>query len=101
VTALGGTALYDPVPYFWSEQFGRMLQYVGYHTPADRLILRGDPAAERWAAAWLSGDQLAALLAVGIPRDVLQARRLMEAGSAVDPARLADPKIPVRDCALA
>ena len=100
-TALGGTALYDPVPYFWSEQFGRMLQYVGHHTPADRLILRGDPAAERWAAAWLSGDRLAALLAVGIPRDMLQARRLMEAGSAVDPARLADPKIPVRDCALA
>jgi 3-phenylpropionate/trans-cinnamate dioxygenase ferredoxin reductase component len=99
-TALGATAEYDPVPYFWSEQFGRMVQYVGHHTPADRLILRGDPAAERWAAAWLSGERLAALLAVGIPRDMLQARRLMEASSRVDPARLADPKIPVRDCAV-
>ena len=41
---LGGSESYDPVPYFWSEQFGRMVQYVGYHGGADRLIWRGDPA---------------------------------------------------------
>ena len=35
---------YDPVPYFWSEQFGRMVQYIGYHADAGRLIWRGDPA---------------------------------------------------------
>src|SRR6185312_11367057 len=28
---LGGDEVYDPVPYFWSEQFGRMVQYVGHH----------------------------------------------------------------------
>ena len=26
---LGGDEAYDPVPYFWSEQFGRMVQYSG------------------------------------------------------------------------
>ncbi|HEY7433241.1 MAG TPA: FAD-dependent oxidoreductase [Streptosporangiaceae bacterium] len=46
---------YDPVPYFWSEQFGRMVQYAGHHTPADRLVWRGDPAAEKWSACWLAG----------------------------------------------
>jgi 3-phenylpropionate/trans-cinnamate dioxygenase ferredoxin reductase subunit len=98
---LGGESIYDPVPYFWSEQFGRMVQYVGWHGDADRLIWRGDPANARWAACWLSGDQLAAMLTVSLPRDLLQARRLMEAGTAVDAARLADPAIPVRDSALA
>ena len=44
---LGGSAVYDPVPYFWSEQFGRMVQYAGYHGGADRLIVRGDPAGPR------------------------------------------------------
>ncbi len=29
--ALGAGQDYDPVPYFWSEQFGRMVQYVGHH----------------------------------------------------------------------
>jgi NADPH-dependent 2,4-dienoyl-CoA reductase/sulfur reductase-like enzyme len=98
--ALGGSELYDPVPYFWSEQFGRMVQYVGHHPAADRFILRGDPTADRWALAWLSGNHLAALLAVDAPRDILQARRLIQANARVDPARLADPATPVRNCVL-
>jgi NADPH-dependent 2,4-dienoyl-CoA reductase/sulfur reductase-like enzyme len=98
--ALGGSELYDPVPYFWSEQFGRVIQYVGYHGGADRQIRRGDPTAERWSVAWLSADRLVAVLAVSTPRDMLQARRVIEAGSSVDPARLADPAIPIRACVL-
>jgi 3-phenylpropionate/trans-cinnamate dioxygenase ferredoxin reductase component len=61
---------YDPVPYFWSEQFGRMVQYAGYHTPADRLVWRGDPAAGDWSVCWLAapappGGQPAGLEAAG------------------------------------
>jgi 3-phenylpropionate/trans-cinnamate dioxygenase ferredoxin reductase component len=97
---LGAAIDYDPVPYFWSEQFGRMVQYVGWHGGADRLIWRGDPAARRWAAAWLSGGRLVAMLTVSLPRDLLQARRLIEAGAHVDPARIADPAVAVRDCAV-
>jgi 3-phenylpropionate/trans-cinnamate dioxygenase ferredoxin reductase component len=97
---LGGSAEYDPVPYFWSEQFGRMVQYVGWHGGADELVWRGDPAAGgKWAACWLAGGRLAAMLTVSLPRDLLQARRLIEAGAAVDAARLSDPAVAVRDCA--
>jgi 3-phenylpropionate/trans-cinnamate dioxygenase ferredoxin reductase component len=102
---LGGDEPYDPVPYFWSEQFGRMVQYAGHHSDADRLIWRGDPADREWAACWLAapgaadggGERLVALLTVGRPRDLLQGRRVIAAGGAVDPGRLADPGIPVRD----
>ncbi|MGA3151029.1 MAG: NAD(P)/FAD-dependent oxidoreductase [Streptosporangiaceae bacterium] len=95
---LGGSVGYDPVPYFWSEQFGRMVQYAGYHGDAGRLLLRGDPAGERWSACWLREDRLVALLAVNAPRDLLQGRRVIESGQPVDPARLAQPGIAVRDC---
>jgi 3-phenylpropionate/trans-cinnamate dioxygenase ferredoxin reductase subunit len=117
--ALGAGQDYDPVPYFWSEQFGRMVQYVGHHDGADRLVWRGDPAEERWAACWVSGaagpgsegpgsespetagtGRLVAILTVGRPRDMLQGRRLMQAGQTVDTTRLADPDVPVRDTAL-
>jgi 3-phenylpropionate/trans-cinnamate dioxygenase ferredoxin reductase component len=98
---LGGSEAYDPVPYFWSEQFGRMVQYVGYHGAADRMVWRGDPASQKWAVAWLAGDRLAALLTVGLPRDLLQGRRVIEGGAAVDAARLADPAVPVRDTVAA
>ncbi len=94
---LGGTDAYDPVPYFWSEQFGRMIQYVGFHGGADRMILRGDPTAERWEACWLAGDLLVALLTVNFPRDLAQGRRVIESGTPVDAARLSDPGILVRD----
>jgi NADPH-dependent 2,4-dienoyl-CoA reductase/sulfur reductase-like enzyme len=96
---LGGSEVYDPVPYFWSEQFGKMLQYVGYHGGADRMIWRGDPAQDTWGTCWLAGDQLVALLTVDRPRDLVQARRLIASGALVDAARLADPGIPVRDAA--
>jgi 3-phenylpropionate/trans-cinnamate dioxygenase ferredoxin reductase subunit len=96
---LGGEAVYDPVPYFWSEQFGRMVQYAGYHGGADRLIMRGDPAGDRWAACWLAGDRLVAAFCVNAPPDLLQARRLIQAGADVDAGRLADPAVPVRAAA--
>jgi NADPH-dependent 2,4-dienoyl-CoA reductase/sulfur reductase-like enzyme len=114
---LGGDERYDPVPYFWSEQFGRMVQYAGHHTAADRLVWRGDPGradvrgeaapggqSGGWSACWLAGaggpgagERLVAVLAVGRPRDLLQGRRLIAAGGPVDPARLADPAVPLRD----
>ena len=97
VNLLGGTDTYDPVPYFWSEQFGRMVQYIGFHGAADRMLLRGDPAARQWSACWLAGDLLVALLAVNSPRDLAQGRRVIQAAATVDAARLGDPLAPLRD----
>ena len=86
-TLLGEDAVYDPVPYFWSEQFGHMVQYAGHHDGA-RMILRGDPAAEgkaKWAVCWhTEDDTLAAVLAVDRPRDLVQGRRLIEGGQRLD-----------------
>ena len=97
---LGGTENYDPVPYFWSEQFGRMMQYVGHHADADRLIWRGDPTEPRWAACWLAGERLVAVLTVNLPKDLTQGRRLIEAAVAVDADKLADPAVQLRSAAL-
>ena len=97
---LGGSESYDPVPYFWSEQFGRMVQYAGYHGGADQLVWRGDPAGERFAACWLAAGRLVALLTVGLPRDLQQGRRLIAAGHPVDAAAIADPAVQVRDAGL-
>jgi 3-phenylpropionate/trans-cinnamate dioxygenase ferredoxin reductase subunit len=98
----GGAEVYDPVPYFWSEQFGRMVQYVGYHGDAASLVWRGDPASEaKWAVCWLSADgRLAAILTVDRPRDLIQGRRVIADGGAVDADRLADVAVAVKDAAL-
>ena len=97
---LGGDEVYDPVPYFWSEQFGRMVQYVGHHGGADSLLWRGDPAEPTWSACWLAGDRLAAILTVNRPRDMLQGRRLIASAAPVDVSRLTDSAIPVRETVI-
>jgi NADPH-dependent 2,4-dienoyl-CoA reductase/sulfur reductase-like enzyme len=95
---LGGDRVYDPVPYFWSEQFGHMVQYAGHHPVAEGMLWRGDPAAAGgWAACWLAGDRLVAILTVDRPRDLLQGRRIIAGQKRIDRSALADPAIPVRD----
>ncbi|MEU1461342.1 FAD-dependent oxidoreductase [Streptomyces sp. NPDC005727] len=93
-------AVYDPVPYFWSEQFGRFVQYAGHHAAADRMVWRGEPEGPAWSVCWLREDRLVALLAVGRPRDLAQGRRLIEAGRRMDPEVLADPARPLKSATL-
>ncbi len=98
---LGRPAVYDPVPYVWSEQFGRYLQWVGWRSGDGPAVWRGDPAAGAgstgWAAAWLdAGGRLTGMLTVDRRKDAMQARRLVDAGRVVDPDRLADPSVPIR-----
>jgi len=94
---LGDDAVYDPVPYFWSEQFGRMVQYQGYHGDAERLVWRGDPGEPAWAACWLAAGRLVAILTVNRPRDLQQGRRVIASADPVNADRLADPAVPVQD----
>lgn len=89
-------AVYDPVPYFWSEQFGRFVQYAGHHAGADSTLWRGDPSGPAWTVCWLREDRLVALLAVGRPRDLAQGRRLIEAATPMNPRLLADPARPLK-----
>lgn len=89
-------AVYDPVPYFWSEQFGRFVQYAGHHAAADTTLWRGDPSGPAWTVCWLRGERLVALLAVGRPRDLAQGRRLIDSGVPMNPVLLTDPARPLK-----
>ncbi|WP_030992361.1 NAD(P)/FAD-dependent oxidoreductase [Streptomyces sp. NRRL S-1813] len=91
---------YDPVPYFWSEQFGRFVQYAGHHGDADELVWRGDPTGAAWSVIWLREGRLVALLAVGRPRDLAQGRKLIERGVALDRERAANASLPLKAAAL-
>ncbi|MGW3014347.1 NAD(P)/FAD-dependent oxidoreductase [Streptomyces sp. NPDC001219] len=92
--------VYDPVPYFWSEQFGRFVQYAGHHGNADELVWRGDPAGAAWSVIWLREGRLVALLAVGRPRDLAQGRKLIERGVALDRERAANASVPLKAAAV-
>lgn len=94
---LGGAEVYDPVPYFWSEQFGRMLQYAGHPGSSDTFLWRGDPKAREWTGCWLRDGVLEAVVTVDRPRDLVQGRRAIAARTPLDLTRLADRTVPVRE----
>ncbi|HVV07805.1 FAD/NAD(P)-binding oxidoreductase [Amycolatopsis sp.] len=74
----GPLPVHDPVPYFWSDQFGRKIQYVGHHGPADTVEIR-DAGAPKWSAAWHTPDgRLTAHLSITQPKLMIQARQQIE-----------------------
>ncbi|GAA2153811.1 FAD-dependent oxidoreductase [Kitasatospora kazusensis] len=93
---LGAGEPYDPVPYFWSEQFGRMVQYAGRHAGADEVVRRGSAAEPSWSVLWLREGRLVGMLTVDRPRDLNQGRKLIAAGAALDRALAADPDVQLK-----
>jgi NADPH-dependent 2,4-dienoyl-CoA reductase/sulfur reductase-like enzyme len=98
-------APYDAVPYFWSEMFGRTLQWTGYLPDyrAARLIVRGDAEGDSWSMCWLDEeDRLAALLACDRPRDAVAARKAQAAAPQgapwADVDKMSDPDCPLKSC---
>jgi 3-phenylpropionate/trans-cinnamate dioxygenase ferredoxin reductase subunit len=98
---LGKGTPYAPVLFFWSDQYDRNLQMVGHPEPNDRLVWRGQPPYEPWAAFFLHDGKISAALTVNMVREHVAARQLIRKGATVDPAALADPDVDLRALARA
>jgi 3-phenylpropionate/trans-cinnamate dioxygenase ferredoxin reductase component len=94
---LGQDVSYDRVPYFYSDQYDLGMEYSGYVEPGgyDQVVFRGDKDGRELVAFWLSGGRVLAGMNVNV-WDVTEAvQDLVRGGRPVDPARLADPGIPL------
>ncbi|MEO1538000.1 MAG: FAD-dependent oxidoreductase [Pseudomonadota bacterium] len=86
---LGAETPYDPVPWFWSDQYDLKLQIAGLNKGYDRVVPRGQGASvSHW---YFAGDRFLAVDAINAPRDYMVGKRLLEAGKQLDPAAVADP----------
>ena len=74
---LGKLEAYDPVPYFWSDQFDLSLQYYGYAAKWDSCILRGRPEEYSFLALYLLDGRLEAVCGVNSPREFFAVKRLV------------------------
>ncbi|MFD0852411.1 FAD-dependent oxidoreductase, partial [Actinomadura adrarensis] len=63
---LGKPTAHATSPWFWSDQFGRNLQYTGHPSGADQMVLRGRVDDFDFVAYYLAGGVLTA--AFGIDR---------------------------------
>ena len=93
---LGVAASYESVPWFWSNQFDLRLQTIGLSMGHDQTVLRGNPAARSFSVIYLREGRVIALDCVNAPRDYVQGRKLVTDRLAVDPDKLKDAGIPLK-----
>jgi 3-phenylpropionate/trans-cinnamate dioxygenase ferredoxin reductase subunit len=93
----GKPTAYRETPWFWSDQYDLKLQIAGLARQGDRLVLRGDPAARKFAVFHLREGKVAAVEAVNAAPEYLVGRRMIADGAAVAPERLADASIPMKN----
>jgi 3-phenylpropionate/trans-cinnamate dioxygenase ferredoxin reductase component len=96
-TICGEVAEYGATPWFWSNQYDLKLQTVGLSTGYDATVLRGDPATRSFSVIYLKDGQVRALDCVNMVKDYVAGRKLVEARAVVDPARLADARVPLKE----
>jgi 3-phenylpropionate/trans-cinnamate dioxygenase ferredoxin reductase subunit len=94
--ALGQDIRYEPLPWFWSDQFDTNLQIYGVPLPNDRVLaLPHEPVDDQCATArvwhFIRGGVPVAAIAANAPRALRAARKLIEAGQPVADDRLPRP----------
>ena len=93
----GDAQPYHAFPWFWSNQYDLKLQTAGLSVGYDQTVLRGDPATRAFSVLYLKAGRLIALDCVNVVKDYVQGRKLVEAGAVIDPAKLADTTVPLKD----
>jgi NADPH-dependent 2,4-dienoyl-CoA reductase/sulfur reductase-like enzyme len=75
---------FDPVPYFWSDQYGLRIQVLGRPDPTDEVaVVDGSPDADdaKFVAVYGRGGRLSGVLAVSRPRQLMAFRPLLVEGA--------------------
>ncbi|HLS76785.1 MAG TPA: FAD-dependent oxidoreductase [Nocardia sp.] len=97
-TMLGREAVYDRLPYFFTDQYDLGMEYTGHVPPgADaRVVVRGDAARREFVAFWLdAGNRVLAGMNVNVWDVTDRIKELITSGDPVDPWLLADTTRPL------
>jgi 3-phenylpropionate/trans-cinnamate dioxygenase ferredoxin reductase subunit len=96
---LGAPEPYQAMPWFWSNQYDLKLQTVGLSIGYDSTVVRGGPEERSFSLLYLLEGRVIALDCVNATRDYVQGRRLIESRRVVEPERLADTSVPLKELA--
>jgi 3-phenylpropionate/trans-cinnamate dioxygenase ferredoxin reductase component len=87
---MGDGDIYDPIPWFWSDQYDMNLQVLGIPEPHHDVIERGDVTSDAYSLIYMSGNAIAAAVSINQPRDNRVIRKIMERGKLLDRSDLAN-----------
>jgi 3-phenylpropionate/trans-cinnamate dioxygenase ferredoxin reductase subunit len=93
---LGKQEPYEDVPWFWSDQYDYNVQYAGFHSGWDELVIRGNLDQRNFVVFYMQDQRIAAAVAFNRGRDVQRVMRLIKARVEVDVEKLRDENIDLR-----
>jgi 3-phenylpropionate/trans-cinnamate dioxygenase ferredoxin reductase subunit len=101
---LGQDVTYEPVPFFFSDQYDLGMEFAGIVTPGeyDEVVVRGgiepgDDGSLEFLAFWVSRDRVIAGVNVNIWDVNEHIQALIRSAAPVDKPRLSDPEVALTD----
>ncbi len=93
----GDLTPYDDIPWFWTDQHKVNLQVAGLPADAVQTIVRASVPPNVFTAVHLAADgSVIGVTAANNPRDIRAGQALIKSRRPVDPAALADAKVPLQ-----
>ncbi|HYJ83993.1 MAG TPA: FAD-dependent oxidoreductase [Allosphingosinicella sp.] len=94
---VGAPQPYEAVPWFWSNQYDLRLQTVGLSVGYDETVVRGRPEERSFSVVYLLEGRVIALDCVNSTRDYVQGRKLVVERRVLEPERLADTAMALKE----
>jgi 3-phenylpropionate/trans-cinnamate dioxygenase ferredoxin reductase subunit len=84
---------YTEVHWFWSDQYEHNLQYAGYHTDWDEVVVRGSLEARDFLAFYVKGGRVRAVVGMDRGPEVTGSMALIKRAASVDSIDLRDEAV--------
>ena len=87
------------LPYFYTDQYDLGMEYLGLGGPDDEVVVRGDLEKREFIAFWTREGRVVAGMNANVWDVTDDIKSLILSKASVDPARLADPAVPLTELA--
>lgn len=98
---LGKAVPYDEIHWFWSDQYEANVQYAGFHTKWDHLVVRGRLDSDSFLAFYINDGHIDAVVGLNRAKDVRRAIPLIKVRRTLNLDQLQDERIDLRSLTVA
>jgi len=98
---VGRLAVYNALPWFWTDQFEIKLQMAGISHGHDRTAIRGSTKDKKLSVFYFKRDQLLAIDSINRPLDHIVGRRVIAGRVPLTPEQAADESVDLKKLELA
>ena len=93
---LGRRIAYDEIHWFWSDQYDANLQYAGFHTQWEQLVVRGRLESASYLVCYVNAGRIDAAVGLNRAKELRRIMPLIKARRPVNLERLRDESVDLR-----